>query len=120
MAGFGPVATPSAPQPAASPEPTAWPNPAPSHKAYPRWTNSLVTRTGVTIKAETVSRWLFDSTAVVDAARYGFERYFYEHRPYTVIGDNMPAQWTQAWYQKSHPLSLATDRIVHNLLILGC
>ena len=70
-------------------------------KAYHPWTNGLVERTGGTIKAETVSRWQFDSPAMLDAALYGFERYFNEHRPYKVMGGKTPAQLTHAWDQQS-------------------
>lgn len=70
-------------------------------KAYHPWTNGLVERTGGTIKAETVSRWHFESTAMLDAALYGFERYFNEHRPYKVMGGKTPAQLTQAWDHQS-------------------
>jgi transposase InsO family protein len=70
-------------------------------KAYHPWTNGLVERTGGTIKAETVYRWHFDSTAMLDAALYGFERYFNEHRPYKAMGGKTPAQLTHEWYQKS-------------------
>lgn len=70
-------------------------------KAYHPWTNGLVERTGGTIKAETVYRWHFDSTAMLDAALYGFERYFNEHRPYKVMGGKTPAQLTHEWYHRS-------------------
>jgi transposase InsO family protein len=69
-------------------------------KAYHPWTNGLVERTGGTIKAETVYRWHFNSTAMLDAALYGFERYFNEHRPYKAIGGKTPAQLTQDWYHR--------------------
>ena len=70
-------------------------------KAYHPWTNGLVERTGGTIKAETVYRGHFDSTAMLDAALYGFERYFNEQRPYKVMGGKPPAQLAQEWYAKS-------------------
>lgn len=70
-------------------------------KAYHPWTNGLVERTGGTIKAETVYRWHFDSTAMLDAALYGFERYFNEHRPYKALGGKTPAQLMCEWYQRS-------------------
>ena len=65
------------------------------------WTNGLVERTGGTIKAETIYRWHFDSTAMLDAALYGFERYFNEHRPYKAMGGKTPAQLTQEWYHRA-------------------
>ena len=44
-------------------------------KAYHSWTNGLVERARNTITAEKVYRRHFDSTAMMDAALYGFERY---------------------------------------------
>lgn len=70
-------------------------------KAYHPWTNGLVERIGGTIKAETVYRWHFNSTAMLDAALYGFERYFNEHRPYKAMGGKTPAQLTQEWFAKT-------------------
>lgn len=70
-------------------------------KAYHPWTNGLVERTGGTIKAATVYRRHFDSTAMLDAALYGFERYFNEHRPYKAMGGHTPVQPARAWYQKA-------------------
>lgn len=70
-------------------------------KAYHPWTSGLVERTGDTIKAETIYRWHFDSTAMLDAALYGFERYFNEHRPYKAMGGKTPAQLTQEWYHRA-------------------
>lgn len=70
-------------------------------KASHPWTNGLVERTGGTIKAETVSRGHVDSTAMLDAALYGFERDFNEHRPDKVMGGNTPAQLTHEWSHRS-------------------
>ena len=70
-------------------------------KAYHPWTNGLVERTGGTIKAETAYRWHFNSTAMLDAELYGFERYFNEHRPYKAMGGKTPAQLTQEWFTKT-------------------
>ena len=70
-------------------------------KAYHPWTNGLVERTGGTTKAQTVSRQQFDSTAMLDLALYGSERYFNEQRPYKVMGGKTTAQLTQEWYAKS-------------------
>jgi hypothetical protein len=39
---------------------------------------------------------------MLDAALYGFERYFNEHRPYKAMGGKTPAQLTQDWYHRSH------------------
>jgi hypothetical protein len=49
-------------------------------KAYHPWTNGLFERTSGTSKAKTVYRWQFVSTAMLNAAVYGFDRYFAEHR----------------------------------------
>ncbi len=70
-------------------------------KAYHPWTNGLVERTGGTIKAETVYRWHFDSGAMLEAALYGFERYFNAHRPYRAMQGKTPAQLTQEWFHKA-------------------
>jgi transposase InsO family protein len=70
-------------------------------KAYHPWTNGLVERTGGTIKTETVNRWHFDSTAMLDVALYGFERYFNEHRPYKPMGGKTPVQLIQEWYHRT-------------------
>lgn len=69
--------------------------------AYHPWTNGLVERTGGTIKTETVYRWHFDSTAMLDAALDGFERYFNEHRPYKTMGGKTPVQLTHEWYHRT-------------------
>jgi len=79
----------------------------------------LVERTGGTIKAETAYRWHFNSTAMLDAELYGFERYFNEHRPYKAMGGKTPAQLTQECvYQNTQTLSPTTLRSVHNLVTL--
>jgi len=80
--------------------------------------HGLVERTGGTTKAETAYRWHFNSTAMLDAALYGFERYFNEHRPYKAMGGKTPAQLTQEWFTKTPTLSPTTLRSVHNLVTL--
>jgi len=57
------------------------------------WSNARVARS--------IYRWHFDSTAMLDAALYGFERYFNEHRPYKAMGGKTPAQLTQEWYHRA-------------------
>ena len=69
-------------------------------KPFHPWTNGLAERTGQTIKSHTVWRFHYETSAQLDSALYGFERYFNYHRPYKVMQGKTPYELVQEWHKK--------------------
>lgn len=87
-----------------------------SQRLYHPWTNGLGERTGGTIKADTVYRWHFESPALLDAGRYGFERYF---TPLQSDGpQNVYTVEARMVSPSTQSISPTARRIVHNLVTL--